>query len=326
MNLGLVFLTGLTTGGLSCLAVQGGLLVSLVVKQKQKILPTAMFLLAKVLAYTVLGFLLGLFGSKISLNEAAAAAFQLFAAIFMFGTAMNLLNVHPIFRHLSITPPAFVRRWLKNTGKGEVIFTPAVLGALTVLIPCGVTQAMEVLAINSGNPLRGALIMLVFVLGTSPLFVLFGVSAARFSEAWQYSFSRVASILLIAFSLYVLNSSLILFNSPVTFSSLTRPVAWFFSDDRFAANPINNQVTINITNAGYNPKYFRVKINQPVTLTLKSSNVRSCALSFVLKAFNIRAILKPTDQQVFTFTPTKAGRYTYSCSMGMYSGVMEVVD
>lgn len=289
-------------------------------------LPVGMFLLSKAVAYTILGFLLGLFGSKISLNETVAAVFQVFTALFMFGTAMNLLNVHPIFRYLTITPPAFVRRWLKNTGKSEAIFTPLVLGAMTILIPCGVTQAMEVLAINSGNPLQGALIMLFFVLGTAPLFVLFGVSAARFSEAWQYNFSRVASTLLIVFSLYVLNSSLILFNSPVTLGTLIRPVTWFFSDERFQANPVNNQVIINISNYGYNPKYFKVKVGQPVELTLKSNNVRSCALSFVFKAFNIRAMLKPTDKQVFTFTPTQTGRFIYSCSMGMYSGTMEVVN
>lgn len=337
MNLGLVFLTGLTTGGLSCLAVQGGLLVSLIANLKKQRsnqtldlldwLPVAMFLLSKTLAYTVLGFLLGLFGSKISFNETVTAVFQLLAALFMLGTALNLLNVHPVFRYLVITPPAFVRRLLKNSGKGEAVFTPLILGALTVLIPCGVTQAMEVLAINSGNPLQGALIMLMFVLGTAPLFILFGVSAARFSEAWQVQFGRIASILLIGFSLYVLNSSLILFNSPLTLSNLTRPVVWFFSDERFSpAETVNNQVTININNSGYRPTYFKVKVNQPVTLTLKSNNVRSCALSFVFRAFNIRAILKPTDQQTFTFTPTKTGRFTYSCSMGMYSGTMEVVE
>lgn len=340
MNLGLVFLTGLTTGGLSCLAVQGGLIVSLVANLKAKQggnkkldildwLPVLMFLLSKALAYTILGFLLGLFGSKISLNESVAAIFQLFAGLFMFGTAMNLLNVHPIFRYLSFTPPAFVRHWLKSTGKSEAVFTPLILGAMTILIPCGVTQAMEVLAINSGKPIQGALIMLFFVLGTAPLFVLFGVSAARFSEAWQVQFSRVASILLIAFSVYVLNSSLILFNSPVTFSTLLRPVQWFFSDERFEGNATQttqNQVTINIDNSGYNPKYFKVKVNQPVQLTLVSHNVRSCALSFVFKAFNIRTILNPTDKQVFTITPTKTGRYTFSCSMGMYSGIMEVIE
>lgn len=36
MNLLLIFLTGLTTGGLSCLAMQGGLLASVIANQKEE--------------------------------------------------------------------------------------------------------------------------------------------------------------------------------------------------------------------------------------------------------------------------------------------------
>ena len=36
MNLLLIFLTGLTTGGLSCLAMQGGLLASVIANQKDQ--------------------------------------------------------------------------------------------------------------------------------------------------------------------------------------------------------------------------------------------------------------------------------------------------
>lgn len=327
MNFFPIFLTGLTTGGLSCLAIQGGLITGLIANQKSaRGTQIFIFLIAKLTAYTFLGFLLGLFGSKISLSITAAAIFQIFTALFMFGTAMNLLNVHPIFRYLTITPPKFVRRLIKNNRNSEAIFTPIILGVLTVLIPCGVTQAMEVLAINSANPIQGGLTMLFFVLGTAPLFILFGVSAARLSEAWQVQFSRVASVLLISFSLYILNSSLILFNSPLTFSTLTRPITWFFSDERFEASPVSNQITINISSTGYSPRYFKVKVNRPVTLTLVSKNVHSCALSFVFKTFNIRTLLEPNDTQSFTFIPTKVGNYTFSCSMGMYSGTMEVIE
>lgn len=35
MNLFVIFLTGLTTGGLSCLAMQGGLLASVIANQKR---------------------------------------------------------------------------------------------------------------------------------------------------------------------------------------------------------------------------------------------------------------------------------------------------
>ena len=68
MDLGVIFFTGLTVGGLTCLAVQGGLLASVIaareeeevekhVNGKNTILPSLTFLAAKLVAYSLLGFL-----------------------------------------------------------------------------------------------------------------------------------------------------------------------------------------------------------------------------------------------------------------------------
>jgi len=110
-----------------------------------------------------------------------------------------------------------------------------------------------------------------------------------------------------------------------------RPVTYFFSNDRFAdaqaAGSVVNgvqQVTINVESRGYNPSRVAVKVGQPVELTLISNGVYSCASYFSFPEFNIQAQLKPTDQQSFTFTPTQKGTFTFSCSMGMYSGTMTV--
>src|SRR3989344_1476093 len=109
MELGVIFLTGLTVGGLTCLAVQGGLLASVItarekegIEKKGKVnpfYPTLAFLISKFTAYLFLGFLLGLFGSAISLTSGVQSAIQLFAGIYMIIIALNLLDVHPIFRY-----------------------------------------------------------------------------------------------------------------------------------------------------------------------------------------------------------------------------------
>jgi sulfite exporter TauE/SafE len=354
MNLWLIFLTGLTTGGLSCLAVQGGLLGSVIANQKEQELaekmadsnrrrldkfdwlPVAMFLVAKLIVYTLLGFLLGALGSVITLSLGVRLAFQVFTALFMFATAMNLLNVHPIFRYLAFQPPKFVRKMVKNSSQSKAIFAPFVLGLMTVFIPCGVTQAMEVLAINTGNPVAGALIMFAFVLGTSPLFAILGVAAARLSETWHRQFTKVAAYALIGMMIYSLNGVLVVINSPLTLQKITAPIAYFFSEERFArANttgaavaPIENgvqQVAIGVSNQGYTPRYIQVKKDVPVKLTLTSNGVYSCASAFVFRKFNIQTFLEPVDRETFTFTPTETGKFAFTCSMGMYSGVMEVI-
>ncbi|MBI2587540.1 sulfite exporter TauE/SafE family protein, partial [Candidatus Amesbacteria bacterium] len=74
-NLWIIFTTGLLTGGVTCMAVQGGLLAAalasnqeLGITNKGKIFGTISFLVSKLVAYTILGFLLGWLGSKVDLS------------------------------------------------------------------------------------------------------------------------------------------------------------------------------------------------------------------------------------------------------------------
>lgn len=337
MNILVVFLTGLTTGGLSCLAVQGGLLASVIaneqgtIKKGKEIYPILFFLLAKLLIHTAFGFLLGWLGSTISLSLGVRLTFQFFTGLFMFATALNLLQVHPIFRYVTLQPPKFLQRFIRKTSKSTIAFGPFLLGLLTIFIPCGVTQAMEVLAISSGSPIQGALLLFAFVLGTFPIFSVIGFATAKFSEVWHHRFSRIAAYILIFMAVISINGVLLVIDSPITIQKITSPIVYFFSEERFkainAARVVNGlqQVTITITNDGYTPKKITVKAGIPVQLTLQSNNVYTCALSFVLKEFGIKTFLKSTDTQTFTFTPQRKGSFTFACSMGMYSGVMEVI-
>lgn len=368
MNLWVIFLTGLTTGGLACLAVQGGLLTSVIANQKdQEIedlesnkdklkakkrakylskiksqtslskfddldwMPVGMFLVAKLISHVILGFFLGFLGERLSLSLGVRLTFQAFTALFMFATAMNLLDVHPIFRFVLIQPPRFIQRMVRGSSRHKALFAPAFLGFLTIFVPCGVTQAMEVLAINTASPVQGALIMGAFVLGTSPLFAILGVATAKFSEGWHAKFTKIASYLLIAMAVYSVNGVLLVLDSPVTLQSITRPVTYFFSDERFANTNLTTtqngvqKVTIEAQNSGYSPSRVAVKVGVPVELTVISNETYSCAAAFVFREFGISTFLKSTDSQTFIFTPTKKGKFTYSCSMGMYTGVMEVL-
>lgn len=355
MNLFLVFLTGLTTGGVSCLAMQGGLLAGMIANQKETELdhpgadtkpksfdkldwmPVALFLVVKLIAYTILGFLLGLVGSFFSLSLGARLVFQVGAALFMLATAMNLLEVHPIFRLVVLQPPRFMQRWVRGSTKVSAFFGPALLGFMTIFIPCGVTQAMEVVAISTGSPVLGALTMFAFVLGTAPIFAMIGIITAKLSEVWNKRFLYAAAVVLIFMSLYGINGVLTVIDAPITaqkivsvISSLGQPPDWYSSTGKPLGALVEEQsgvqkVTISISGSGYTPSNFSVKVGVPVELTLESKGAYSCASSFTFKKFNIFEQLKPDDKKVVTFTPTEKGSFTFACSMGMYQGVMKVI-
>jgi len=199
------------------------------------------------------------------------------------------------------------------------------LGLFTILLPCGVTQAMMIIAINSGSPLVGGITLFSFIAGTTPIFLLFGLGASALQKKYAKVFQWTAASMLIALSLYSLNGILVANGAPISWQKLTANMR---SGDTVAAAPVEGsvqQVVINVTSRGYEPTYIRVKAGQPVKLTLKSVDAYSCALSFRFPEFKISASLSPNDEQAFLLTPTVKGKYNYTCSMGMYTGTFEVI-
>lgn len=266
-DLGIVFLTGLTTGGLSCLAVQGGLLASSVAHQAEEDIkyqlevkhaartvvqkgrksprsdvpprrvdlrpkqhlarPIVLFLESKLLAHMLLGWLLGLFGSVLQLTPYMRAVLSLAIGIFLVGTALRMLEVHPIFRYFALEPPSFLTRYIRRRAKrgGPDDVTPLFLGALTVFIPCGVTQAMMALAIASGDPALGALIMASFTLGTTPVFFGLAYLTTRLGALMEGRFIKVTAVIVLVLGLVSLDAGLNLIGSPLSFTSLKDSIA-----------------------------------------------------------------------------------------------------
>jgi len=334
-NLPAIFLTGLLTGGLTCIAVQGGLLTATLVQEEARIkkqelrslLPVIAFIFSKLIAYTLLGFFLGWIGSLIQVSIPVRIILQFAVVVFMLGTAFNLLNVHPIFRYFVIMPPKFLTNLAYKESESKALFAPLLLGFLTVLIPCGATQAMMALAVASGNPVLGATIMLVFVLGTSPVFFLLGVLTLRLDSIFKRRFLKIAAFAIILLSLFNLDATLALANSPYTISSVLKDgycVVGYCSPVTNVA-PVTDQ-TITFTTSGYSPNYFAVAKGSKVTLHLVNKNAVGCIQAFTVSALNIQKVVLPNQSADFTFTaPDKPGRITFTCSAGLYPGTIEVI-
>lgn len=338
-----IFITGLLTGGLTCLAVQGGLLASTIAQREEEkelqkdkttkgaALPILAFLIAKLIAYTILGFLLGWFGSLFQLSFMAQVILQFFVAIFMVGTALAILNVHPIFRYFIIQPPKFITRRVKSITKSRDIFAPGLLGAFTVFLPCGTTQAMMLLAIASGQPLLGALILFIFVLGTSPLFFILGYLATRLGETLHKKFLRIAALAIIVLALFNLNNAIALTGSKWTFNGIAKAAfcGIAYCSGQKSTVPLNPDVvteqTIIIENSGYSPRQFTVKAGSQVKVTLVNKDGYSCAQAFTIPSLRIQKVVAPNTTESVIFTaPKEKGQVAFMCSMGMYRGIINV--
>jgi sulfite exporter TauE/SafE len=350
------FITGLTTGGLSCLAVQGGLLASSLEQQleqqldlqiEQEIsarrarrsgkkqsqilvhprlaLPIFFFLIAKLVAYTILGFLLGSLGSVLQLNTVTRAVLLMAVGIFMLGNALRMLNVHPIFRYFSIEPPKFITRYIRRKAKkSENLFAPLFLGMLTVFIPCGVTQAMMAVAVGTGSAIQGAALMFAFILGTSPVF--FGVAylAMKLGASLEKWFMRFVAVMLLVLGLVSVNSGLTLMGSPFSVSNMLQAV-------QLAQTNLSSSVTIpqsdgvtlylSVGNNGYAPSVLHARANNPIRLNLVTDKTYSCARSFVIPVLGLENLLPSSGTATISIPAQPSGTImSFTCSMGMYSG------
>lgn len=333
MDLFTIFLTGLTVGGLTCLAVQGGLLASVIaaresaevkgrVNSKNPFFPTLAFLLAKLISYTIFGALLGLVGGAISISESVQIAMQVVAGLYMIAIALNLLDVHPIFRYVVIQPPRFLLRKVKHQSKSEAAFAPAMLGMMTIFIPCGTTLAMEALAIASASPFQGAAIMAAFVAGTSPLFFGVGWLTSTLGDNYRTRFLTVAAVAVLYLGLASINGALTAAASPYTFQNMMRSLTGAaLTQDA----TVKQEVRITISSGGYSPGYFKVRKDVPVTVTLDAQDAYTCASAFRIPTLGISRNLQPNEQFAFTFTPRTTGQIPFTCSMGMYTGIIEVI-
>lgn len=333
MNYWLIFLTGLTSGGFTCLAIQGGLLATAISINKSPhrkfsgvILPTAIFLIAKISAYTFLGFLLGLFGSVFQLSLTTTVIMQFLVGILMVISALRMLDIHPIFRRFTLTPPKSIFKFMRQKAVSPDIFSPLILGLLTIFLPCATTQAMEVAAIGTQNPVSGALTMFAFTLGTAPFFFILGTLATRFEMTFQKYVYPIAAVFVLVLGILAIDNALTLSGSPLTLKGFWQTATSISSSSTQNSVLNNNTQTaqINVTATGYNPNKITLKANIPAQIKFITQNVHSCSRAIVFPTLKISRTLPVTGETLINLPALPKGTIPFSCSMGMYQGQINV--
>ncbi|MEL7590649.1 MAG: sulfite exporter TauE/SafE family protein [Anaerolineaceae bacterium] len=335
-------ITGFTTGGLSCMAVQGGLLASTLANQIEadlsqqgkrskrtkprniKIaLPILLFLVSKLIVYTLLGALLGGLGQLLQLTPTVQAVLQFLIAVFMIGNALRMLNVHPFFRIFSFEPPAAVTRFIRRKARGEAAWsTPVLLGALTVLIPCGVTQTILAAAIAAGNPFFGAALVFAFTLGTSPVFFALAYAATKLGSLLEKHLVRITAATLIILGILAFDTGLNLMGSQFSLTRAASSVAnEVFNGGEKVGTAQDGTLVLNVIDKGYRPRRLHAPADTPVTLSLVTDEVYSCSRAFLIPDIDFGVILPASGTEVVEIPPQAPGTVMpFTCSMGMYTG------
>lgn len=202
------FIIGLIASVSSCLAIVGGLVLSLSAKVSQdNASDTKTFILfhtGRLVSFAVLGGVLGAVGSAIGINFTFTAVLGLLASLVMLLLGLNLVGV---FAKNKVALSSGIFNFFRKIEHKTL--TPLIIGFATFFLPCGFTQSMQVSALGSGTFMSGLLIMLAFALGTLPMLVLLSFGSASFAHGKHAPlFFKSAGIVVIGLGLFALLAGL----------------------------------------------------------------------------------------------------------------------
>lgn len=202
------FIIGLVASVSSCLAVVGGLILSLSAKiaedDSSNKKPFYLFHAGRLVGFAMLGGVLGLVGKGLGINYMFQAVLMILASFIMIGLGLNLIG---IFKRSKFTLPSGIFNFFRRVEHQTL--APLLLGVGTFFLPCGFTQSMQVAALSSGSLISGSLIMLFFALGTLPMLALLSFGSSSFAHSKHAPlFFKSAGIVVLGFGLFALLSQL----------------------------------------------------------------------------------------------------------------------
>jgi uncharacterized protein len=203
------FIIGLIASVSSCLAIVGGLVLSLSAKvSEDKVSDTktfTLFHLGRIASFALLGGILGLMGNAIGINFTITTILGIIASVIMLLLGLNLVGV---LEKSKITLPSGIFNFFRRIEHKTL--TPLVVGFATFFLPCGFTQSMQVTALSSGSFTSGMMIMLSFALGTLPMLALLSFGSASFAHS-KYAplFFKSAGVVVVGLGIFALLSGLV---------------------------------------------------------------------------------------------------------------------
>lgn len=218
MGYGMLFVTGMITS-VHCVAMCGGIGLSQSLPKKgaanaetgiwKTFVPSLAYNLGRVCSYTAIGFVLGLAGmliggeSNVGMSTLLQGILKLVAGLFMVVMGINMLGLFPWLRKLTLRPPKALTKVLGE--KRRAARAPFIVGLLNGFMPCGPLQSMWIVALATGNPLAGALSMLLFSLGTVPLMLGLGSVVSLLGKKFTVQVRRVGAVLVVVLGLAMLS-------------------------------------------------------------------------------------------------------------------------
>lgn len=188
LDYSLAFLAGLLASG-HCIGMCGGLASSVFMrlgKNAQKPLPHIAYQGARISVYALVGLVAGGLGTVIvSMGGIGAmqGVLQLLIGVIVILIGLSIVGLLPVDLPAPRLPASILGKGLKASAENGPVTGAMLAGALNGLVPCPLTFAVAIKATTAGGSMEGALLMLVFGLGTVPSMIfistVFGMLGVR---------------------------------------------------------------------------------------------------------------------------------------------------
>ncbi|HWT73530.1 MAG TPA: sulfite exporter TauE/SafE family protein [Mobilitalea sp.] len=327
MGYGMLFLIGVLTS-VHCVAMCGGICLSQCVPKKEGIFtnrfsamrPSLLYNTGRVISYTIIGGIIGAIGSVVSFSGTMKGIVQILAGVFMVIMGLNMLNVFPWLRRLNPRMPKIFAKKIYTQRKSN---SPLYIGLLNGLMPCGPLQAMQLYALSTGSPFKGALSMFLFSVGTVPLLFAFGALSSFLSKKFTSKMMAVSAALVVFLGIFM-------FSNGMSLSGIALPTLPAFASTKQDANVATLQGDVQVVTSGIGSGSYEPIIVQkgiPVKWTIKAEDgqINGCNNSIIVQKYSIQKKLEVGDNLI-EFTPTETGTIPFSCWMGMIRSNITVVD
>lgn len=333
MGYGVLFLIGLLTS-VHCIAMCGGINISQcmtttagtskpvnVLSQGSSfafLRPSALYNLGRVSSYTLIGGVVGALGSVISFTDGAKGIVQLIAGVFMVIMGLNMLNVFSWLRRFNPRMPKVFARIISEKKRGA---SPFFIGLLNGFMPCGPLQAMQLYALSTGDPVKGALSMFLFSLGTVPLMFGLGALSSILSQRFAKKVMSVGAVVVVLLGISMFNSGVSL--SGFVMGGATASESTSANTAKVESDVQMIQTTLD--SGRYQPITVKAGIPVKWTISAEEGTINGCNNRMFIPEYQIEQKLEYGDN-VIEFTPGAAGTYPYSCWMGMIRSTITVVE
>jgi sulfite exporter TauE/SafE/plastocyanin domain-containing protein/copper chaperone CopZ len=325
-----LFVVGVITS-IHCVGMCGGIMLSQSIGKESKnkleaIKPSLLYNAGRVVAYTVLGGVIGAIGSVFALSLTAKAGMQLFAGIFMIMMGFNMAGFKA-FRKFQIKLPNVACKAMSKPR------APFFVGLLNGLMPCGPLQTMQIFALGTGSAAAGALSMFMFSIGTVPLMLTFGALSGLLTKGYTKKILKFSGVLIIMLGLIMSNRGLALAGMNISPMAIMSSVGAFgdatassSSSESIKATIKDGVQVLNMTANvyGYTPKTLYVQKGMPLKWVINGEEITGCNNTIVVPDMEIQQKLQ-SGNNLIEFTPGNED-LNFSCWMGMKRGVIKVVD